>query len=255
MLMYVPVGVGFNLVVGNLGLLAFSNVALLRHRRLHHRHADAAARLALVGRRSSRPASWAAVAGCAASVPALRGVRAFYLAIMTLAFGELMRWVYIRWEPLTGGSMGMAVPPPTCSAGTLDHRRAQVLRLPCARRRPGGRRHRPAAALPLRPRLPRHQGQRGRRRRHGHPDRPLHRAVLRLERLRRRHRRRDVRRPGRPSHPDLVRPDRADPGIRHHHGGRPRQPDRVGDRRGRHHRRAAGVRSISRAFRNWCSAS
>ena len=29
MLMYVPVGVGFNLVVGNLGLLAFSNVAFL----------------------------------------------------------------------------------------------------------------------------------------------------------------------------------------------------------------------------------
>jgi branched-chain amino acid transport system permease protein len=41
----------------------------------------------------------------------LRGVRSFYLAIMTLAFGELMRWIYIRWEPLTGGSMGMAVPP------------------------------------------------------------------------------------------------------------------------------------------------
>jgi branched-chain amino acid transport system permease protein len=52
-----------------------------------------------------------ALAGCAASIPALRGVRSFYLAIMTLAFGELMRWIYIRWEPVTGGSMGMAVPP------------------------------------------------------------------------------------------------------------------------------------------------
>ena len=46
-------------------------------------------------------------------MPALRGVRLFYLAIMTLAFGELMRWVYIRWEPVTGGSFGMSVPEPS----------------------------------------------------------------------------------------------------------------------------------------------
>src|SRR5258708_39418617 len=52
------------------------------------------------------------IAGSTVSVPALRGVRLFYLAIMTLAFGELMRWVYIRWEPVTGGSFGMAVPGP-----------------------------------------------------------------------------------------------------------------------------------------------
>ncbi len=110
MLMYVPVGVGFNLVVGNLGLLAFSNVALF---------GIGAYTTGILMLQAGWP-WWATIipagimgglAGCAASVPALRGVRAFYLAIMTLAFGELMRWIYIRWEPLTGGSMGMAVPP------------------------------------------------------------------------------------------------------------------------------------------------
>jgi branched-chain amino acid transport system permease protein len=39
---------------------------------------------------------------------------------MTLAFGELMRWVYIRWEPVTGGSFGMAVPEPSAFGWQLD---------------------------------------------------------------------------------------------------------------------------------------
>src|SRR5258708_21283235 len=60
------------------------------------------------------------IAGSTVSVPALRGVRLFYLAIMTLAFGELMRWVYIRWEPVTGGSFGMAVPEPSVLGWALD---------------------------------------------------------------------------------------------------------------------------------------
>jgi branched-chain amino acid transport system permease protein len=60
------------------------------------------------------------VAGSIASIPALRGVRLFYLAIMTLAFGELMRWTYIRWEVLTGGSMGMAVPTASLFGWSLD---------------------------------------------------------------------------------------------------------------------------------------
>jgi branched-chain amino acid transport system permease protein len=109
MLVYVPVGIGFNVVVGNLGLLAFSNVAffgigaytsgiLMLH-------------LGLPWWATVVPAGiLGGLAGAAASVPALRGVRLFYLAIMTLAFGELMRWVYIRWETVTGGSFGMAVP-------------------------------------------------------------------------------------------------------------------------------------------------
>ncbi len=118
-LMYVPVGIGFNLVVGNLGQLAFSNVAFF---------GIGAYTTGILMLKLGVP-WWATVlpagimgglAGCAASVPALRGVRSFYLAIMTLAFGELMRWSYIRLQDLTGGSMGMAVPKPDLFGWSLD---------------------------------------------------------------------------------------------------------------------------------------
>jgi branched-chain amino acid transport system permease protein len=111
-LVYVLAGVGFNLVIGNLGQLAFANVAILG-----------------LGAYTSGilvvHAGWpwwvtvlpaglvGSLAGVLASLPALRRIRLFYLAIMTMAFGELMRWIYIRAEPLTNGSMGLAVPPPT----------------------------------------------------------------------------------------------------------------------------------------------
>ncbi len=118
-LLYVPVGIGFNLVVGNLGLLAFSNVAYfglgayasgVLMAQFNVPWAITLLPAALIG----------GAAGAIASIPALRGVRLFYLAIMTLAFGELMRWTYIRWEALTGGSMGMAVPTPNLLGLTLD---------------------------------------------------------------------------------------------------------------------------------------
>src|SRR5438309_2066530 len=110
-LVYVLVGVGFNIVIGNLGQLAFANVALFG--------LGAYASGILVVH-----AGWpwwttivpagliGALAGILASLPALRRIRLFYLAIMTMAFGALLRWIYIRAEPLTHGSMGLAVPPP-----------------------------------------------------------------------------------------------------------------------------------------------
>ncbi|MGH7153435.1 MAG: branched-chain amino acid ABC transporter permease, partial [Acetobacteraceae bacterium] len=116
-LVYVPVGIGFNLVVGNLGLLAFSNVAYFGLGA--YTSTLLMIRLGVPWVLTLIPAGiMGALAGCAASIPALRGVRAFYLAIMTLAFGELMRWIYIRWDALTGGSMGMAVPPSGFPFGT-----------------------------------------------------------------------------------------------------------------------------------------
>ena len=109
MLVYVLVAVGFNLVLGNLGQLAFANTALFGI------GAYAAAMLMV-------HAGWpfwavilpAGVAGAAAgflaSVTALRGIRVYYLAIVTLAFGELLRWTYIHGEKATGGTDGLAVP-------------------------------------------------------------------------------------------------------------------------------------------------
>ncbi len=52
------------------------------------------------------------LAGALVCLPVLRGIRSFYLAIITLAFGELMRWVYINAESWTLGSMGLHVPRP-----------------------------------------------------------------------------------------------------------------------------------------------
>jgi branched-chain amino acid transport system permease protein len=118
-LVYVPVGIGFNVIVGNLGLLAFSNVAFFGIGA--YSAGILMVRLDLPWWAALVPAALSGgVAGCAASIPALRGVRLFYLAIMTLAFGELMRWVYIRWEPVTGGSMGMALPPADLFGWALD---------------------------------------------------------------------------------------------------------------------------------------
>jgi branched-chain amino acid transport system permease protein len=119
MLVYVPVGIGFNVVVGNLGQLAFSNVAFFGIGA--YTSGILILKLGLPWWATIIPAGlMGAIAGCAASIPALRGVRSFYLAIMTLAFGELMRWSYIRLESLTGGSMGMAVPAADLFGWKLD---------------------------------------------------------------------------------------------------------------------------------------
>ena len=118
-LLYVPVGIGFNLVVGNLGLLAFSNVAYFGLGA--YTSGVLMAQLGMPWWLTVIPAALVGgIGGAIASIPALRGVRLFYLAIMTLAFGELMRWTYIRWEALTGGSMGMAVPTATLFGWALD---------------------------------------------------------------------------------------------------------------------------------------
>ena len=110
-LVYVLVGVGFNVVIGNLGQLAFANAtffgigAYATGILLHHYQAPLL--LSIVA-----GAVAGGLAGALVCLPALRGIRSFYLAIITLAFGELMRWVYINAESWTLGSMGLHVPRP-----------------------------------------------------------------------------------------------------------------------------------------------
>jgi branched-chain amino acid transport system permease protein len=119
MLIYVLVAVGFNIVIGNLGQLAFANTAFF---------GIGAYATGLLMADAGLP-FWAALipggamgalAGFLASVTALRGIRIYYLAIVTLAFGELMRWVYIHAEGITRGTDGLPVPMPTVFGMSLD---------------------------------------------------------------------------------------------------------------------------------------
>jgi branched-chain amino acid transport system permease protein len=110
-LVYVLVGVGFNVVIGNLGQLAFANAAFFGIGAyatailLYHYEAPLLVAIAAGGIAGS-------LAGALVCLPALRGIRSFYLAILTLAFGELLRWVYINADAWTLGSMGLHVPRP-----------------------------------------------------------------------------------------------------------------------------------------------
>jgi branched-chain amino acid transport system permease protein len=51
-----------------------------------------------------------AVLGYVIGFLALR-MRDIYLALATFAFGEAMQWVFLNWEPVTGGSNGMRMQP------------------------------------------------------------------------------------------------------------------------------------------------
>lgn len=107
-LVYCLVAVGFNVAIGYLGQLAFANAAFFGI-------GAYSAGLTMVHFGLPFPAALlvAAVAGGIAGglvgLPALR-VRGYYLAIITLAFGELMRWVYVHGEPVTFGPGGFDIP-------------------------------------------------------------------------------------------------------------------------------------------------
>ncbi|NCF29178.1 MAG: branched-chain amino acid ABC transporter permease [Gammaproteobacteria bacterium] len=109
MLVYTLVTVGFNLIIGNLGQLAFASTAffgigsyttaiLMVYFGVPYVLAILAS--AVIG----------GIAGFLTSVTALRGIRLYYLAIITLAFGELMRWVYLHGDKVTDGSDGLLMP-------------------------------------------------------------------------------------------------------------------------------------------------
>src|SRR3990170_2192393 len=52
----------------------------------------------------------AALAGVAVGIPSLR-LTGVYLAIATLGFGEVVRVLFVNWESLTGGAVGIAAIP------------------------------------------------------------------------------------------------------------------------------------------------
>lgn len=110
--------VGFNIVLGYLGQLAFANTAFF---------GIGAYTLGILMERAGLsfwaailPAGLAgAVAGLLVGLPALR-LKGYYLAIVTLAFGELMRWAYIHADEYTHGSSGLGVLAPRIGGFALE---------------------------------------------------------------------------------------------------------------------------------------
>ena len=181
MLVYIPVGIGFNVVVGNLGQLAFSNVAFFGigaytsgilmlklglpwwatiipagvmggHRRLRSEHTGAARRALVLSRHHDAR---------------LRRTHALEL--------------YPAGESLTGGSMGMAVPAADFFGWKLDtewHKFYVFLAIAVVM----AIADRSTVAIAHRPCLHGHQGQRDGSGGDGHCHQPLFRPGLCLER-------------------------------------------------------------------------
>jgi branched-chain amino acid transport system permease protein len=106
----VVMATGFNFVIGFLGQLVFANTAffgigaycysiVMVHTGLPFPVAFLAACIA------------GGVAGLIVGLPALR-LTGFQLAIVTLAFNELMRWIYLHSGSVGGGASGMELPDP-----------------------------------------------------------------------------------------------------------------------------------------------
>jgi branched-chain amino acid transport system permease protein len=116
---YCLVAVGFNIVVGYLGQLAFANAAFFGI------GAYAAGLLAI---HFNVPfvlclcaAAFAgASAGAIVGIVALR-LSGYYLVVTTFAFIEFMRWAYIHGGKVTFGSSGFNVPEATIAGAVLDN--------------------------------------------------------------------------------------------------------------------------------------
>ncbi len=109
---YVMLGWGLNIVVGLAGLLDLGYVAF---------YAVGAYSFALLANNFGlgfwvclpMAGLFAALWGVMLGFPVLR-LRGDYLAIVTLAFGEIIRVVLINWAPVTGGPNGLlGIPKPT----------------------------------------------------------------------------------------------------------------------------------------------
>jgi branched-chain amino acid transport system permease protein len=111
MLVYCVVTVGFNVILGYLGQLAFASAAFFgvgaygAGLSMVHMGAPLPGAIVLAGLAG-------AVAGTIVALPAMR-VRGYYLAIITLGFGELMRWIYVHADAVTFGPSGFNIPLPT----------------------------------------------------------------------------------------------------------------------------------------------
>jgi branched-chain amino acid transport system permease protein len=59
-----------------------------------------------------------AMCGMVFGIPSLR-LKGLYLAIATLASQFILEWIFVRWEPVTGGSYGITIPRPSIAGYTF----------------------------------------------------------------------------------------------------------------------------------------
>ncbi len=111
---YAILALGLNLLLGYAGQFAFANAALFGWgaytTALLQLKAGLPYPLALLG-----AALVTAGVGALVGVPALR-LHGLYLAIVTLAFGEVTYWAMVHWGSLTGGASGIKAPGPSLPA-------------------------------------------------------------------------------------------------------------------------------------------
>ncbi len=107
---YAVVALGLNLLLGYAGQFAFASAAFFGWgayaTTLLQLRLDLPFALAL-----PLGALLTAGVGALVGLPALR-LRGLYLAIVTLAFGEVTYWAMIHWAGLTGGASGLKAPAP-----------------------------------------------------------------------------------------------------------------------------------------------
>ena len=118
---YVMLGWGLNVVVGLAGLLDLGYVAFYAVGA--YSYAILATHFPALGFWTCLPLAGllAGLWGMALGFPVLR-LRGDYLAIVTLAFGEIIRILLINWTELTGGPNGISgIPRPTLFGLTFDN--------------------------------------------------------------------------------------------------------------------------------------
>lgn len=111
MLVYAVIAIGLNLALGFTGLFVFAHAAFM---------AIGAYSAALLSVRLGIPillalplgGLLAGVTGFLITIPAIR-LKGVYLAMVTLAFGELVHWILVHWKHVTGGVDGIIIPAPS----------------------------------------------------------------------------------------------------------------------------------------------
>jgi len=109
---------GLNILVGNTGLISLGHAGFI---------AIGAYTSALCIIRLNMPflvsipvaGLVAALAGLIVAIPSLR-LKGLYIAVTTFAFGFIVEHVIVRWETLTGGPDGVALPPANLMGFELD---------------------------------------------------------------------------------------------------------------------------------------